>query len=388
MDAFTNPQFYAEDGHVWFSDAYNMGPWHALWSVYNGHLLIQPRLVAIFALPFGTSSAPLIYNLFGLLFQIAPVLFLMSSRFAGRFPSLWGRVALSAVYLLMPSTELHVTDACAQFHLAILTTLVLVAPPPRRWWWGMFDAVTVILCAMTGSFVFVLLPVALFWWWRSRHRWVGVLSALLAVGFVAQGYAQVLAPRNPSSLGATVQGLLQIVADRIVLAASFAEEGHAHVYVAGRSFATLIAGVVCVFALCTCGFALLRAPWELRIFLVVAVAFAAAGLAVPLVTSTGNQWPVILMTRSAERYFLMAQVAWVVTLLWAISRLRASWLRRGAWAAAGAVFATGLVANWTYPAFPDDHWAQEAQLINTSPAGTYLELPIPPAAWVVAVTVK
>jgi len=45
----------------------------------------------------------------GLLVQIAPVLFFVSGRFRPLVPSLWVRIALSAVYLLIPTTELNVT---------------------------------------------------------------------------------------------------------------------------------------------------------------------------------------------------------------------------------------------------------------------------------------
>lgn len=388
-DAFTNPQFYAEDGARWFSDAYNLGPWHALWTVYAGHLLLQPRLVAVIALPFGTGNAPLIYNIFGLLFQIAPALFFMSRRFQSVVPSFWARAALSAVYLLMPSTELNVTDACAQFHLAILATLVIIAPQPRLRSWAVFDIVAVALCAMTGAFAFVLLPVAIVWWWLRRQRWTVILSALLVAGVAAQSYAMVLAPRGMAGLGANLHDLLLIIADRFVLAGLFAEEGHTHVFVAGLPHATLIAGGICLLALAVVVFAALRAPWELRAFALAAVGFAVAGLAVPLVSASGNQWAIMADTRAGERYFLMVQVAWVVTLVWAASQLRARWARRGGWVLTAAAFASGLVAMWTYPAFPDDHWAQEARAITSSKPGTHLTLPIPPEPpWSVDVTVR
>jgi hypothetical protein len=388
-DAFTNAQFYAEDGTRWFSDAYNMGPWQALFASYEGHFLLQPRLVALIATPFGIANAPLIYNIFGLAFQVAPILFFMSGRCRPLLPSLWWRAAISAVYLLMPSTELNVDIASAQFHLVILATLVLLAPPSPRWWWRAFDIGTIALCALTGAFVYVLAPVGLLWWWLRRWRWSAVLTAILVVGMAVQAYSMTLAPRTEFGLGASLHGLILIICDRIVLAGLFAEEGHTHVYVTGLPHATLIAAGICLLSLPVVVFAALRAPWELRVFALTGMGIAAAGLAVPLVSATGNQWEIILMGRAAERYFLMAQMAWVVTVLWAAAQLPRPWLRGAGWVVTAAAFASGLVAAWQYPAFVSYNWPQEARTIASAPPGTHLSLPINPGPpWTVIVTAK
>ncbi|HYA00419.1 MAG TPA: hypothetical protein VEK76_08725 [Candidatus Binatia bacterium] len=388
-DAFTNPQFYAEDGARWFSDAYNDGPWQALFLSYQGHFLVQPRLVALIATPFGAASAPRIYNIFGLIFQILPVAFFLSPRFRSVLPSLWARTALCAVYLLMPSTELNVDVASAQFHLVILATLVLVAPPPTGWGWRLFDAATMTLTALTGAFVYVLLPVALLWWWLRRQRHTAVLCLILLLGLGAQLYSTTVAPRTSSSLGASFSNLMLILCDRVILAGLFAEEGHTHVFVAGHTHAVLWAALFCVASLPVVLYAALRAPWELRFFDLTALGITAAGLAFPLVSTGGDQWAIIVSGQAAERYFLMAQVAWVITLLWAASRLPRPPLRVAGWGLTAAAFVSGLVVAWQYPAFTDDHWPQEAAEIASSPPGAHLTLPIPPfPPWSVDVTVR
>ena len=54
VDAFTNPQFYAEDGR-WFSDAYNVGPLHALGFALAGYFQVVSRLGPVIAAPFGVA---------------------------------------------------------------------------------------------------------------------------------------------------------------------------------------------------------------------------------------------------------------------------------------------------------------------------------------------
>jgi hypothetical protein len=388
-DAFTNPQFYAEDGWIWFSYAYNLGPWHSLLLPLQGYFQTQPRLVALIATAFPLSWAPLIYNTFGLAFQIAPVLLFMSDRFRPVVPSFWVRGAISAVYLLMPSTELNITITNSQYHLAILATLVVLAAAPRRWWGRVFDVFIVGLCALTGPFVFLLLPMALFWWWLRRRPWTGVLSAILVAGAIPQVYAFLTTPRYHFALGATVQFLVHILCDRIILAGLFGEEGHTYVYVTGLPHGTTIAALVTLVCAGIGIFALLRAPWELRLFALVALASAAAGLADPLVAAAGHEWSLIGVTAVAERYFWMAQVAFVVTLLWAISQLPRRWLRASGWALVGAAFVSGLIVAWQYAPFIDYHWPQEARTISTAAPGTHLQLRINPGGgWEVNVIAK
>lgn len=386
--AFTNPQFYAEDGEIWFSTAYNAGAWHSLLLSFQGYFQTQPRLVALIATAFPLAWAPLLYNTFGLAFQITPVVLFMSDRFRPVLPSLWLRGAISAVYLLMPSTELNVTITESQYFLAILATLVVLAPVPRGWWGRAFDVFVVALCAMTGPFIFFVLPMALFWWWLRRRRWTGVLSAILVAGAIPQAYAVLTTSRLHYGLGATIQSFVHIVCDRIVLGGLFAEEGHTSVYLTGQPHGTTIGAVVALVGAGIGIFALLRAPWELRLFGLLALVIAAAGLAEPLVSAAGHQWEIMAVTRAGERYFWMAQVAFVVTLLWAISELPRRWLRASGWALAGAAFVSGLIVAWQYPAFADYHWPQEARAITTAAPGTPLQLPINPSGWSVIVTAK
>ena len=388
-DAFTNAQFYAEDGTRWFADAYNVGAWQAAGVSLSGYFQTLSRLAALVEVPFGVGNAPVAYNVMGLLVQIAPALFFLSGRFRELVPSLWVRVALGAVYLLMPTTELNVTITNAPFHLAVLATLVIVAPEARGWGWRAFDVGVIALSAATGPFVYVLLPVAVLWWLLRRRRETLVLIAVLALGLGAQLYAETQTPRTAYPLGANLRDLVLLLSDRVVLAGLFAEEGHTHVYVTGLSHATLVAGLILLLAVPAVVLAVLRAPWELRIFDLTALLFLAAGLAVPAVSAAGNQWQIMTMGQAGERYFFMAQVAWVVTVIWAASRLRLSWLRQGLWALIAVAFASGLVVAWSYPAFIDEHWPQEAQEIQSAAVGTHLTLPEPPGGpWTFEVTVR
>ena len=383
-DTFTHAQFYAEDGRCSFADAYTLGPWQALFVPDQGHILMQPRLIALIAFPFGVASAPLIYNIFGLLFQIAPVAFFLSDRFRPVLPSIWWRAALCAVYLLIPSAELQVTAGNSQWHLAVLASLVLIAPTPGRLGWRVFDIGTLLLCALTGGFAYVLLPAALIWWWVRRQRWTGVEVAALGIGLVAQLYGMIEAARLHTSLVANLPDALRDLAfigsDHIILAGLFGEEAHTHVFVHGLPHGAVLAAGICVVGLAVVVFAAIRAPWELRIFALIGFGIAAAGLASPLVPAGNNAWDVIAMAGD-DRYFFMAELAWVVIILWALSRLPHPWLRAGGWALTAVAFASGLVLAWQYPPSRNYDWPQEAAQIVSAGSGGHVSVPIPPSPW-------
>jgi hypothetical protein len=389
VDAFTNPQFYAEDGARWFSDAYNLGALHALGSALAGYFQVLSRLGPVIAAPFGVANQPLVYNVCGLLVQIAPVFYFLSSRFETVVPSFWARAVLSLIYLLMPADELNVTITSAPYHLAILATLVVIAPEPNRWYWKVFDVSTVLLCGMSGPFVYILLPIAALCFLVRRRPFTLVLIAVFALTLAAQLYASTLSPRPPgANLGASLSNLLLILSDRVILSGIFAEPGHRHVYLAGQTHGTLVAGLVCLVSLAVVLFAAMKAPWELRLFALTALGIVAASLLSPLVSFTGNEWFILATSEEGGRYFFMARVAWVVMLIWAVSRLPRVWMKRTALIAGGVAFASGFT-TWAYTPFVNFNWPQEARTIQTAPPGTKLTLPINPGGpWAVDITVK
>jgi hypothetical protein len=389
VDAFTNAQFYAEDGSKWFANAYTYGPLGALDLSYNGYFQLVSRLGPVVAAPFGIRSAPLVYNIIGLLLQVAPVAYLLSSRFDPVIPSFTARVVAGAAYILMPSTELNVDITTAQFHLLVLALLVIVAAEPKRWYWSAFDVAVVLLCGLSGPFAYILLPVAALWFLIRRQPFTLLLCFTLAVTIPIQVYADLTSPRLHVPLGASLNNLVLIVSNRIILTGLFAEEGGTHVFLAGTSHGTLFSAVICVLSLPIVVYAAWRAPVALKMFALTALGVAASGLAAPLVSNTGNAWAIMTVSRAGERYFLLAQVAWVITLLWAATRLRRPWLKRTALAVCAVAFGSGLITAWLYPPFQDYHWAQEAREITTATPGTKLVLPIPPGGgWAIDITAK
>jgi len=131
--AFLHPQFFAEDGWVWYQQAYNLHWLRSLGIAQAGYLQTFPRLVAGVALLFPMQWAPLIMSLAGAVIQVLPVTALLSRRCAP-----WGplrlRFLMAVLYLAIPDApEIHIVLTNAMWHLAVLQALLAFSLPPLSW---------------------------------------------------------------------------------------------------------------------------------------------------------------------------------------------------------------------------------------------------------------
>jgi hypothetical protein len=101
-DVITNPQFWAEDGRVWYADAYNHGLMYSLLTPEAGYFQTISRIVAVFAQVFPLAYAPLVFNLAAIFVKLIVVNFLLSSRFSRLIPDLRYRILIACIYLALP----------------------------------------------------------------------------------------------------------------------------------------------------------------------------------------------------------------------------------------------------------------------------------------------
>ena len=152
----THAQFYAEDGMMWFAQAYNLGWLHSLFLPQAGYLNIAPRLGSGLALLLPLRWAPLVMVTVSLFIQALPVPILLSSR-CRNWASLPTRMLLAFLYIALPSSrEIHLGITNAQWHLALAAALVAFASSPRTWRGRFFDIVLLLVAGFTGPYCMVL----------------------------------------------------------------------------------------------------------------------------------------------------------------------------------------------------------------------------------------
>ncbi len=381
-EAVFHAQFYAEDGHVWFADAYNLGGWIALFQVHTGYFQTFPRLGALLALLVPLSLAPLVLNLLAIAVHAIPVNLLLSTR-----SSAWGvvrsRALFAGIYLALPNCkELSCGITESQWLLALCVFLLLVASKPQSLAGRIFDVFVVLLCGLTGPFCITLFPIALFLAWRERNRWRWATAGLLATLCLIQAWALLIvdpAGRSSAALGASPALFTRILAGQVFLGTLLGGNG-----LSSRSSPLLLLILICV---AIGGIAIVAAcffnsPMQFRLFLLLSTALFALALISPTgwVPEGVSAWA-NLAAGPGIRYWFFPTLAFAWTLLWCFqSRIR---LLKIVSAPLLLLMCVGMIRDWRHPAFKDMHFAKYAARFEAAPAGTVVIIPENPAGWTV-----
>lgn len=161
-DAFTNPQFWAEDGTAWFYDAYNNGPIVPLFWARNGYLQTISRIGGSLSLLVPLAYAPLLFNTIALFAQALPAFILLSKRWKKLIPSFAMRVFIALVFLWIPNTkEVHLNLTNVQWHLAVASLLLILGDKPRYKYWKFIDGGYFLIAGLSGPFSIFLTPIAI-----------------------------------------------------------------------------------------------------------------------------------------------------------------------------------------------------------------------------------
>jgi len=379
-DCLFDPQFWADDGAVWFADNYNLGVLTALIKPVGGYFHTFSRLAAALALLVPFRDAPLVLNLIAIVVQATPAAFLLTRRFAHLAP-LRARLLMVVLLLAIPTSfEVHANVTNSMWFLALAAFLVLIAAPPANAAWRIFDVAVIALSGTTGPFCLLLLPIAVIQFLIRRRSWIGILLAILCVSAAIQASAMVSGMakmRSPAPLGATPRLFVKIVGGRIIVSP-----------VLGLDFLLLhtgIAGLACALAFAGAGllgiYAILKGPPELRLLILFGSLVAGTSLLSPLVTLTNEpSWPPLADPRVAGRYWLIPVAAFLWACVWTLGRQRPLAVRAiGSLVIASALW-TG-VRYWRYAPLENLEFANYAAEFQRAPGGRDFTIPINPRPW-------
>ncbi len=216
-DVVLNPQFWAEDGTIFFRENLCGGP-AAIGDAYAGYYHLIPRLIALVTSWFPALFAPAIYLCAALALTALVLYVVQSPRLALPLTPL---LAL-AVVLPPDSLETYGNLANIQWFLALaVVAIVLSRPAPSRVTTSL-EIAFVALAGLTGPFVLMLLPLfaaRLLLDWKSppaRNR-ASSLTAAAAIAASAQIYALV---HNPVTTGISPNFPKNGIADVPLIAAA------------------------------------------------------------------------------------------------------------------------------------------------------------------------
>ncbi len=325
LGAILHPQFFAEGGNVFYADAWNDGL-RVLFRARGGYLHTLPRLVAAIAVHFPLSWGPSVFVAVAAAVQIAPVWYLLSRRFDNVLPNLTLRIGLCLIYVALPNTygeNLNIINA--DWHLAIVSFLLLFADVPRTRLGWTRDLLVLALGGLSGPFAVLIWPVAIWRWWRERSSWTLALLLSETIYTLIQGVTILLTISSNKTigahLGATFNLFTRIVAGQVVVGSMLGMNNYAGIYQSHLWIHTPLPAVITLLAGAAALWALARGPDILRGLILFAGITLASSLKDPLISTTKPQWLVMLMPGVGTYYYLLPMLAWIAILIWYFMRL-------------------------------------------------------------------
>ncbi|ASG20689.1 hypothetical protein [Nitrospirillum viridazoti] len=390
-DWVMHPTLWAEDGVIWFQNAYTKGL-RVLVMPSAGYINLFPYAMALVAraLPLGWLPGWMMAG--GFIAQVAPAVLLLL-RGAPLVPSLWARGALVLFYLGVPNSyEIHLNLTNAQWHLMLLSFLMLVLPAPQGRGWRGLQYGVLLVSGLTGPFCVFLAPVALWQWLGAapdQRRHAFIQAAIVASTALIQVLCLLTlgaGERQSLVLGASATRLARMLTDQVFLSGVL---GTANVGVLKQGALwqePAMAWVIALAGLSIIAFALVKGPSSFRKFCLAGLILLACALVSPAGSPVGDQWALLGMLGYGGRYFVIPILIFFIACL--ILACKAPAKFRIPACALLCVFMVGVWADWLYPTrsgtFEAYHQAVEA--FDNAPPGTQISFPEASPGWNMVLT--
>jgi hypothetical protein len=369
-DILLDAKLWAEDGTVWYSEAYRDGALSALLRPQNGYFQTISRLVFGVSLLFPIEHVPLFANCVGLVVRAALVGFLLSRRFDW-IP--WSaRLALAIYYLLMPGIgEVHANITNTHWYLALYALMVVIARPAHSRADHFHDYGVFAIAGLSGPFILLLIPcLAVRVLSEAEHRSQAIRLLLFAAMLATIQLAAILMDsgdtRSAAPLGATPAVLLKILGSRVITEA-FLPRGSRDLAV--DTMIVLLAAVIVVLSIRAGG-------WRaLSIALLGALQMAAA-MASPMLSLHEPQWPLFMV--GGDRYFVIPRLTFVACVLFAFSQLGVEGRLRTVLA---IIAVLALLPSFRLAPVRGASFASEVILYRNANQGDVVTLRIAPPPW-------
>lgn len=374
------PQFWAEDGRVWYADAYNRGI-HSLFSPEAGYFQTFSRLIALLSQAASLSSAPLLFNVSAIAVQALVAAFIVSSRFSRVIADQRWRVAAAFLYVAMPhSWEVNANLTNSQWHLGLLSLLILLSTPGEGRFARVFDVVALVVSALSGPLCLLLLPIVGLQYYRLRERRLLLYAAILTVGATMQLLSLVTHDRPPQAeLGTSILLFFEIAGRHLFASPIIGGTGFTAIASRG-SVEAVILTIANIAGFAFAAYILIKAKGEIRLLLVFTGLIFIAALASPAVSATDPQWQVMVSYDTALRYWFIPSFCLYVTLIYFASAPGARIRVPAIAILVASLFGIGM--DWKNPPFQDLKFYSYADEFEKAPPGTVFEIPInPPPDW-------
>lgn len=381
-DIFVTPQFWAEDGAVWYTDAYQNGFWSTILKPYPEYLAIPQRILVFISTWFPFGIAPLFLNVSGLLLQLIPVFLLASGRLKHIIPSRLLAGIIGLLVVAQPnSAEVFSSFANAQWHLALAALLILISPVVKGVAWRVFDITVIAAACLSGPAAILLVPVAGLYWWFNRTTparnnvfIVGLLAFLQVISIVFISTYH----RSGEDPAFSFFAVAKIIGGQIFAGGLLGQDNITMFYnnrIGQYIFVAVCLGLVL--------YAAVRGPLWLKLLNM----YAALQISVLLISSknpTGFTIDILqglTNPTGGQRYWYIPIAAWLTTLLWISWYARQTLVRGIAVTLVALWLLVGIHSDWALSPMVDYQFKKYAAMFEATPQGQPLDIPINPSGW-------
>lgn len=382
--AFLHPQFWAEDGKVWYAEAYNLGSIVTLFKYHIDYFQTISRITGSLAQLFPLALAPLVFILAGATIQALPVLYLFSKRFEKLIPNFSIKLLLALIYLLLPNTaEARISLTYAQWFLAILACMILLGDEANSFKQKVFDFFVLALAGLSGPYIIFLMPVAFLQWWKQRQPWRLALVYISAVCSIIQIVFIALLShggRVYPQLGVSARLFFAILNRQVFLGSIIGQ--HGYLWIASNvTWQFWLFTLTTILGLLLTAYALWKAGFEQKLFIFFGIMIFVSSLFSPSVSDFSKPaWKVLYSSDTGIRYWLIPMLAFVTVLFFCAKKTAPIFLRT-----VSTIFIAcmiiGIVADFNQNIYTDTHFGQYAKDFKNAPIGTKITIPLNPPGW-------
>lgn len=400
-DAILNPQFWAEDGSVFYAHAYNNGIVNSLLLPYAGYLHAVPRLTAAFSMLFSLKLAPLIFNLVAIIIQILPVNFLISSRFSKLIPNINYRISISFLYLVLPGCyEINANITNAQWHLALLIFMAIIVQS-SRFLVNLFDILLIFIGGLTGPFSIIIIPIIPFLICSKKLLNKNALSNTLLytkifviiVTAIIQIFVITTDKIGQKRTSGIISGFLSfnivptisnILTNQLflpsILGTKITDQITYNLFkTLPESVYMLLITTVVIIGIITLAYLLVKSPVALKLFIIFAalIPITAIVLRFPNITT-------FVSVGSGGRYWFNLILALALGIVWIsyqIYKEKNHILNKLVVTIILLIMSVGIISDWRHPAYIDFKFAKYVDTFTELPSGNKMIIPINPMSW-------
>jgi hypothetical protein len=379
-----------EDGGYWFLSAYNGHIFSSLFMPVAGYLQTISKLAGAISMLFPLEYAPFTFNLLAIFIKILPILFICSKRFNKIIPNPWVKIGLSLAYIALPNTaEIFVNITNTQWHLALLSILILIAEPAYNFKWKIFDYFFIALSCVSGPFCIFLVPAAgLRYLWSSKEERANLRS--LYIVFILFTATQLIYLALNSDSSRMIQenrynigAFIKLITGQIYIASLIGQKGYSlflsHLHNLNNLISNSIIVLVFTVGSAISIFSFLKGKKELKIFIIFCLTTFVFSLIRPMVPSNEalSQWQIMAMPGSATRYYFLPMIAFLVSAFSLINKKNIKPVKL-----IGIliiiIFVMRLQFDFFYKPWPNYHYQNQIQKLKQKSTGEYMEIQIVP----------